>query len=119
MKCPLEIIGEFSEWSNNCQECSHYKECMNASYLDDPVNKEMNNNPTGENFPTHHIIHVHSMIKKDRKEMIEKLLIDNLGKITQDDIEDIIIDIGRYNQGCRKEKIKRQYKKRTEPDDTI
>ena len=116
MKCPLEIIGEFSEWSNTCQECSHYKECMNASYLDDPVNKEMNNNPTGDNFPTYGIIHLRKVLNTERKQMVEKLLIENLGKITQDDIDDIEIDIGRYNQSCRKEKIKRQYKKRTEKE---
>jgi DNA-directed RNA polymerase subunit RPC12/RpoP len=32
MKCPLEILDEFSEWSNTCQECQHYQECMNKVY---------------------------------------------------------------------------------------
>ena len=114
MKCKLEIIGEFSEFSNTCQECSHYKDCMNKCYDSETID----NRPSGDNFPTHHVINIHT-IKKDRKEMVEKLLIDNLGKITQDDIDDIEIDIGRYNQSCRKEKIKRQYKKRTKQDDTV
>jgi len=113
MNCPYEISDTFSEWSNTCQECSHYQSCMNKCY----DSEKDDNRPSGDNFPTYHIIHIHEMIKKDRTEMIEKLLIENLGNITQDDIDDIEIDIGRYNQNCRKEKIKRQYKKRTEPDD--
>ena len=115
MKCKLEIIGEFSEWSNTCQDCSHYKDCLNKCY----DSEKDPNIPSGDNFPIYHMIDVRNMIKKDRTEMIEKLLIDNLGKITQNDIDDLTIDIGVYNAQCRKQKIKRQYKKRTEPDDTI
>jgi len=111
MKCPLELIDEFSEWLNTCQECSHYKECMNTSYLNDTENTTKLNLPLGDNFPTS-FININNMIKKDRTEMIEKLLIENMGKITQDDIDDIEIDVGLYNKNCRKQKIKRQYKKR-------
>ena len=112
MKCKLEIIGEFSEWSNTCQECSHYKECMNKCY----ESEKNGNRPSGENFPTYSIIHLRKVLNTERKQMVEKLLIENLGKITQNDIIDLQIDLGRYNQSCRKEKIKRQYKKRTEKE---
>jgi hypothetical protein len=113
MNCPLEITEKFSDWSNTCQECRRYQECMNQSYENVSEDKEV----SGDNFPTYHIIDVRKMIKKDRTEMIEKLLIENLGKITQDDVDDIEIDIGIYNQKCRKEKIKRQYKKKVKQDE--
>ena len=112
MKCKLEIIDSFSEFSNTCQECSHYQDCLNKCY----DSEKDDTRPSGDNFPTHYVINVRSMIKKDRTEMVEKLLIDNFGKITQDDILDIGIDIELYNKTCRKEKIKRQYKKRTEKE---
>jgi len=108
MKCKLEIIGEFSEWSNTCQDCSHYKDCLNKCY----DSEKDPNIPSGDNFPIYHMIDVRSMIKKDRTEMIEKLLIDNLGKITQDDLIDLQIDLGRYNAICTKKKQgKRREKK--------
>jgi hypothetical protein len=110
MKCPYG--GDFSEWSNTCQLCFHYQECMNKCY----DSEKNDNRPSGENFPTYGIIHLRKVLNTERKQMVEKLLIENLGKITQDDIDDIEIDIGRYNQSCRKEKIKRQYKKRTEKE---
>ena len=106
MKCPLEIIGEFSEFTNTCQDCSHYKDCLNKSY-DNDKNDFL---PSGDNFPT--TAGEYYKVVKNRKEMIEKLLIDNLGKITNEDIIDLQIDIELYNKICRKDKIKRQYKKR-------
>ena len=108
MKCKLEIIGEFSEWSNTCQECSHYKECMNKCY----ESEKNGNRPSGENFPTYSIIHLRKILNTERKQMVEKLLIDNLGKITQDDLIDLQIDLGRYNAICTKKKQgKRREKK--------
>jgi len=119
MNCPLEIIGEFSEWSNTCQECSHYKECMNASYLNDPINHQINSNPIGDNFPNYSIIHNNIVLNRDRTNMVKKLLDENIEKITQEDVDDIEIDIELYNKNCRKGKIKRQYKKRGKKNDTI
>jgi len=76
------------------------------------IAKKNDNRPSGDNFPTYGIIHLRKVLNTERKQMVEKLLIENLGKITQDDIIDLQIDLGRYNQSCRKEKIKRQYKKK-------
>lgn len=115
MKCPLEIISEFSEFSNTCQECNKYKDCLNKCYDSEKEDKR----PSGENFPTYGIEHIRAMRNSERRQMVEKLLIENLGKITQDDIIDIGIDIEIYNKQCRKEIIKRQYKKRIKLDDNI
>ena len=94
MKCKLEIIGEFSEFSNTCQECSHYQSCMNKCYAEDK-------RPVGDNFPTNNA-YSHKIFRKNRQEFIEKLLLEKLGKITQDDIDDLTIDIGLYNENCKK-----------------
>lgn len=110
MKCKLEIVEEFNEFCNTCQGCFYYKNCLINSY-DNDKNDFL---PSGDNFPQTHVFHLafHKTLRKNRQEMVEKLLSDNLGKITQDDIDDIEIDIGVYNSKCRKQKIKRQYKKR-------
>jgi len=113
MKCPLEIIGEFSEWSNTCQECSHYQECIKKCY--DMEDKS----PSGDNFPIHENIHHKLNLNRNRQKMVIKLLNEDTPKITTDDITDIGIDIELYNKQCRKEKIKRQYKKRAKQDDNI
>jgi hypothetical protein len=122
MKCPLEIIGEFSEWSNTCQECRHYQECMKKSYDDDdpikPPDKQ-SSVPTGDNFPNYGILHNRISLNKDRTKMVQRLLNENLGKITQDDVIDIGIDIELYNKQCRKEKIKERYKRRKEKNEQL
>jgi len=118
MKCPLEIIGEFSEWSNTCQECRHYQECMNKCYdLEKQDLKALK--PIGDNYPVFEDIHHKLDLNRNRQKMVIKLLRAGEPKITQDDIIDIGIDIELYNKECRKEKIKRQYNKRTKQDDSI
>lgn len=158
MKCPLEITEQFSEWSNTCQDCSHYQECIRKEYdndLQDPKDPNKNYNiyqcpecsytveiaeeddridaghkcpickrklrvkqirgveqPTGDNFPTFGVIHNKLSLNRGRTNMIKKLLNADTPKITKDDIIDIGIDIELYNKQCRKEKIKRQYKKK-------
>jgi len=72
----------------------------------------MNNKPIGDNFPTYNAIHCRDILNKIRKDMVEKLLINQLGKITEEDILNMQIDIEVYNKLCRKEKIKKFYKQK-------
>lgn len=116
MKCPLEILDEFSEWSNTCQECQHYQECMNKCY---DLDKPKKNLPLGDNYPVFEDIHHKLDLNRNRTKMVIKLLNEDTPKITKDDITDIGIDIELYNKQCRKEKIKRQYKQRTGKDDNV
>jgi DNA-directed RNA polymerase subunit RPC12/RpoP len=162
MKCPLEIIGEFNEWSNTCQECRHYQECMNKCYdLDkqDPKdpNKEYHTyqcpecnytieiaeeddsidaghkcphcrrkliikditRAVGDNFPTYGTIHFRMSLNREHKEMVKKLFKEGFGKITPDDVIDVMIDIELYNKECRKQKIKERYNRKKEKNDSI
>ena len=58
----------------------------------------------GDNFP---ILQLRTLINKERTELVERLLIENLGPITKDDITDFIIDISLYNNACKKRKSKK------------
>jgi hypothetical protein len=51
--------------------------------------------------------------------MIENLSNTGLGKITDDDITDVMIDIELYNKECRKQKIKERYNRKKEKNDSI
>jgi len=68
--------------------------------------------PLGDNFPTYDVIHLRMMLNKERKDMIEKLSFEDLGKITNDDKIDLIIDLECYNLHCRKQLIKERYNKK-------
>jgi hypothetical protein len=124
MKCPLEITNEFNEWNNICQECQHYNECLNNSYNFDkqePKDPYLSNNttPTGDNFPIYGDTHFRTRLYKEHKERVNKLFKAGFGKITQDDILDIIIDIENYNKECRKQKIKTRYKREKEKNGNL
>lgn len=116
MKCPIGIVNEFSEWSNVCQECQYYVECMDKVYSLDKQDPYLSNNtnPLGDNFPTYNAIHFRTRLNKDRKDMVNDLFFKDMSKITQDDIIDIIIDLELYNKQCRKDKLKDRYKRKKE-----
>lgn len=54
----------------------------------------------GENFPME--------INRERSQMIEKLIIAELGRITRDDIIDFIIDVELYNKACKEPKKRKK-----------
>jgi hypothetical protein len=114
MKCPYEgekdskgesFPSEFSQWNDQCQECRQFNDCFKKF-----LNEDNEIEPSGDNHPVFDL----SMINlfRNRQNMITKLLSDNIPKITQDDIEDVSLDIEIYNKQCRKQKIKDRYKKK-------
>jgi hypothetical protein len=113
MKCPIGIVNEFSEWSNTCQDCQHYADCMHKCY---DIEKSYNTDHTnfGDNYPFFGNIHHKLDLNRDRQKMVIQLLKEDFGKITSDDILNTIIDIELYNKANRKEKIKRRYKEKKE-----
>lgn len=127
MKCPLKkqypqvnaIPEEFSEWNNVCQGCRNFEYCLNGELNEGDNDMEKSNMASGDNFPTYNILHNKLALNKNRKEMVEKLLKEDFGCITKDDIFDIGLDIELYNKQCRKEKIKKQYQKRTDINGNI
>jgi hypothetical protein len=110
MNCPHSFANEFNEFNNVCQECRHFQECLGKYY--GLTEKEIENNNLGDNYPTYQMIHIRLKLNKERSRMVEKLLKEQLGCITKEEIEDWNIDVELYNKQCRKEKIKRQYKKK-------
>lgn len=145
MKCPMKntfqdnddnMPEEYSEWNLYCQDCKHFEECTMTLYNNLTGGKEQEcgdcgqcekckqksrekaydeTKGYGDNFPTYVNIHLRILLHQERCKIIEKALLEGLGKITKDDITDWTIDVELYNAGCRKEKIKRQYKKKEKP----
>jgi len=121
MKCPIGITNEFSEWSNVCQDCQHYAECMNNTYNLENQNSNLSNNtnPFGDNYPNlfnhNHILD----LAQNRQKMIQKLAQEGEIKIQPDDIINTQIDIEIHNKQCRKEKIKERNKRKKEKNDSI
>jgi len=66
----------------------------------------------GDNYPNYDSIHLRLELNRNRKDLVCKLINEDLGTITKDDILDFKIDIEIYNKNCRKQKIKKQYNKR-------
>jgi len=68
--------------------------------------------PIGDNYPTYKSLIVSLGLRKERTTMVKKLLNTENKRITKDDIIDMQIDLYLYDKGCRKEKIKRIYKRK-------
>lgn len=125
---------EKNKMNKSCKNCYYYNSFSNycavweqdiknsesscASFIPDLTEKENDminhnssdtNTPSGDNFPNYT---KYSQLQQDRYYMIEKLIINELGKITKDDITDFKIDVEIYNKKCRKEIIKERYKHR-------
>lgn len=65
----------------------------------------------GDNYPTYSSLFKILKLRKSRRDMVKKLIKQEELKITENDIIDMQIDLYLYNKKCRKEKIKRIYKK--------
>jgi hypothetical protein len=95
MNCPYNYLDDgeqYSEWRKECQECFRYNECIMNNDMDEP----------GDNYPTYEEIHLKLKIFNDRKDMIQKLLKADEPTVSQEEIEDMIIDLGNYNRQCEK-----------------
>ena len=124
MKCPKkntfqdpnqDMPEEYSEWNLHCQECKYFEECTMTLYdnlTKGDKDKAEHSSHLGDNFPNYPDIKLRILLHQERCDIIEKALLKGLGRISKDDITDFQIDIGLYNKSCRKDKIKRQYKKK-------
>ena len=111
MKCPIKntfqdnddnIPEEYSEWNLYCQECKHFEECTMTVFNN--LTKGEDNTPigyktlTGDNYPTYPDIKLRILLHQERRDIIEKGLLAELGRITKDDIIDMQIDLGLYKK---------------------
>ena len=126
MKCPYRKREEFDKWSPECKECAWFDYCVDLDKdgLGDLIENDdlKYNTPNdeleftlkaqdemGDNYPTYDTLHLKLLLNRERKELIEKLLIADDLPICIDDITDIKIDLGLWNLYCKKPK---QVKKR-------
>ena len=134
MKCPYRKREEFDKWSPECKECAWFDYCedLETSGLGDTIGQEPTDmedyynkhedeientlgkldDNLGDNYPTYDTLHLKLLLNRERSSMVIKLLSEGDPKIHQDDIIDAIIDLEMYNKNCRKQKIKKAYKKR-------
>ena len=108
MKCPHSYLysddNEFSEWRKECKECVHFKECTMNYY--DQLSTEEFYNSVGDNFPEYNEIHWKLQLHRNRKQMVLDLLKADDLKINQDDIEDELFEIDKYNAQFKKKRKK-------------
>lgn len=96
-----------------CPTCGGYllPEEEYQDFMPDTTNKT-NYNKLGDNYPNYDSIHLRLELNRNRQALVCKLINEDLGTITKDDILDMKINLEIYNKNCRKEKIKRLYKER-------
>ena len=100
--------------------CSHYDmECERITQQDNPQlggcemfkPREKDDPVCGDNCPAC-VREYYVIMKEERIDIIKKLLIGGMTRITKNDICDMKIDLEIYNKSCRKEKIKKIYKRK-------
>jgi hypothetical protein len=86
------------DWSGHTEDDPDSGESWKESERDED---KVSNLPDGDNFPTYDVIHLKLLLNRERKSLIEKLLLADELPISKDDILDWQIDVGIYNASCK------------------